>query len=142
MFAIPIAGKAVLDAEGRTGSVEVTIQSASFLTGNAVMENILKSKEFFNVEQFPTMTFRSTRIRYDGDKPAVVDGEFTLLGVTRPITLNFTNFTCGQHPRSKKDQCGGNLTGQIRRSDYGMKAFIPVVGDEVKLMIQVEAFKD
>lgn len=136
------AGKAVLDAEGKTGSVEVTIQSASFLTGHAFMETFMKSKEFFNVEQFPAMTFRSTRIRYEGDKPAVVDGEFTLLGVTRPITLNFTNFTCGQHPRSKKDQCGGNLTGQIRRSDYGMKAFIPVVGDEVKLMIQVEAFKD
>ena len=66
----------------------------------------------------------------------------TLLGITKPVTLTFTNFACGQHPRSKKDQCGGNLTGQLKRSDFGMKAYLPVVGDEIKLLIQVEAFKD
>ncbi len=136
------AGKAVLDMDAKTGSVEVTIESASFLTGHAFMEGVMKGKDFFNVEQFPTMKFRSTRIGYQGDRPAVVEGEFTLLGVTRSITLNFSNFACGQHPRTKKDQCGGNLTGQIKRSDFGMKAFIPAVADDVKLMIQVEAFKD
>jgi len=72
----------------------------------------------------------------------MVEGEFTMLGVTKPVIFTFTNFHCGQHPRNKKDQCGGNLTGQIKRSDFGMKAFIPAVADEVKLMIQVEAFKD
>ena len=136
------AGKAVLDMDAKTGSVQVTIESASFLSGHAFMESVMKGKDFFNVEQFPTMSFKSTRVAYQGDKPAVVQGEFTLLGITRPLTLNFTNFTCGQHPRTKKDQCGGNLTGQIRRSDFGMKAFIPAVADDVKLMIQVEAFKD
>ncbi len=136
------AGKAVLDVEARTGSVEVTIQTASFLTGHAFMENFVKSKEFFDVEQFPTMSFRSTRFTYQGDKPATVEGNFTLLGVTKPVVLTVTNFHCGQHPRNKKEQCGGNLVGQIKRSDYGMKTFIPIVGDEVKLMIQVEGFKD
>jgi len=136
------AGKATLDAAAGTGAVEVTIETASFLSGHAVMEKVVKSKDFFDVEQFPTMTFRSTRIRFDGGKPAVVDGELTLLGVTRPVTLTFTNFNCGQHPRTKKDQCGGNLTGAIKRSDFGMKAFVPVIGDDVKLLIQVEAFKD
>lgn len=136
------AGKAVLDVEARTGSVEVTVQTASFLSGHAFMEGVMKGKDFFNVEQFPTMTFKSTRMAFQGDKPAVVEGEFTMLGVTRPVTLNFTNFNCGLHPRNKKEQCGGNLVGQIRRSDFGMKAFIPAVGDEVRLLIQVEAFKD
>ena len=136
------AGKAVLDTDAKTGSVEVTIQSSSFLTGHAFMEGVMKGKDFFNVEQFPTMSFKSTRMSFNGDKPSVVEGEFTLLGVTKPVTLTFTNFNCGQHPRSKKDQCGGNLTGQIKRSDFGMKAFIPAVADDVKLMIQVEAFKD
>lgn len=136
------AGKAVLDVEARTGSVDVTIQTASLLTGHAFMENFVKSKEFFDVEQFPTMSFRSTRFTYQGDKPATVEGNFTLLGVTRPVVLNVTNFHCGLHPRNKKEQCGGNLVGQIKRSDFGMKTFIPIVGDEVKLMIQVEAFKD
>ncbi len=136
------AGKAVLDTDAKTGSVEVAIQSSSFLTGHAFMEGVMKGKDFFNVEQFPTMTFKSTRMSFNGDKPSVVEGEFTLLGVTKPVTLTFTNFNCGQHPRSKKDQCGGNLTGQIKRSDFGMKAFIPAVADDVTLMIQVEAFKD
>ena len=136
------AGKAMLDTEAKTGSVEVTIQSASFLTGHAFMEGVMKGKDFFNIEQFPVMTFKSTRMTFNGDKPATVEGEFTLIGVTKPVTLTFTNFNCGQHPRSKKDECGGNLTGQIKRSDFGMKAFIPAVADDVKLIIQVEAFKD
>jgi polyisoprenoid-binding protein YceI len=106
------------------------------------MEKFVKDKEFFDVTRFPVMTFRSTGMRFEGDRPAVVDGELTMLGVTRPVTLTFTRFACGQHPRNKKEQCGGNLVGQIKRSDFGMTAYIPVVGDEVKLLIQVEAFKD
>ena len=136
------AGKAMLDTQAKTGSVEVTIQSASFLTGHAFMEGVMKGKDFFNVEQFPAMTFKSTRMIFSGDNPLAVEGEFTLLGVTKSMTLTFTNFHCGQHPRTKKDQCGGNLAGSIKRSDFGMKAFLPAVGDDVRLMIQVEAFKD
>ncbi len=136
------AGKAVLDTEAKTGSVEVTIQTASFLTGHAFMEGVMKSKDFFNVEQFPTMTFKSTRMIFSGNAPAAVEGDLTLLGVTKSMTLTFTNFNCGQHPRTKKDQCGGNLAGALKRSDFGMKAFIPAVADDVRLMIQVEAFKD
>jgi polyisoprenoid-binding protein YceI len=136
------AGKAVLDSEAKTGSVEVTIQSSSFATGHAFMEGVMKGKDFFNVEQFPVMTFKSTRMIFGGDNPLAVEGEFTLLGTTKTITLTFTNFNCGQHPRTKKDQCGGNLAGAIKRSDYGMKAFLPAIGDDVRLNIQVEAFKD
>ena len=136
------AGKATLDTVAKSGSVEVTIQTSSFLTGHAFMEGVMKGKDFFNVEQFPTMNFKSTRFTYAGDKPSAVEGELTLLGVTKPVTLTFTHWACGQHPRSKKDQCGGNLAGSLKRSDFGMKAFLPAVGDDVKLNIQVEAFKD
>lgn len=136
------AGKAVLDSEAKTGSVEVTIQTASFMTGHAFMEGVMKGKDFFNVEQFPTMTFKSTKMIFGGDNPLAVEGELTLLGVTKTMTLTFTNFNCGQHPRTKKEQCGGNLAGALKRSDFGMKALIPAVADDVKLNIQVEAFKD
>lgn len=136
------AGKATLDAAAGSGSVEVTVETASFLTGHAFMESVVKGKDFFDVERFPAMTFRSSRVRFEGGRPAVVEGDLTLLGVMRPVTLTFTHFVCGQHPRSKKDQCGGNLVGGIKRSDFGMKAFLAVVGDDVKLLIQVEAFKD
>ncbi len=136
------AGKATLDTVAKSGNVEVTIQTSSFLSGHAFMENFVKGKEFFNVEQFPTMNFKSTRFGFAGDKPSTVDGELTLLGVTKPVALTFTFWACGQHPRSKKDQCGGNLAGTIKRSDFGMKTFLPAIGDDVKLNIQVEAFKD
>lgn len=136
------AGKATLDSTAGTGSVEVTIETASFLSGHAFMEKAVKGPDFFDSERFPTMTFRSSRIRFDGGKASVVEGDLTILDVTRPIALTFTNFACGQHPRTKKDQCGGNLIGAIRRSDFGMKAFIPAIADDVKLLIQVEAFKD
>jgi polyisoprenoid-binding protein YceI len=136
------AGKAMLDREAKTGSVEVTTETGSFLTGHAFMEGFVKGKTFLNVEAFPTMSFKSSRFEYKGDVPAVVHGELTLLGVTKPVTLTFTNFACGQHPRSKKDQCGGNLVGEIKRSNFDMTAFIPAVGDEMTLMIEVEAFKD
>jgi polyisoprenoid-binding protein YceI len=136
------SGKATLDAAAGTGSVEVVVETASFLSGHAFMEKVVKSPDFFDVERFPAMTFRSSRMRFEGGKPTVVEGELTMLGVTRPVTLTFTHFACGQHPRTKKDQCGGNLAGAIKRSDFGMKAFLPAIGDDVKLLIQVEAFKD
>ena len=136
------SGKAMLDTEANTGNVEVTIQTASFLSGHPKMEEIMKSHDFMNIDKFPVMTFKSAKFNFQGDKPATVDGELTRLGVSRPVTLTAVNFACGQHPRTKKDQCGGNFTAQIKRSDFGMKAFIPAIADGVKLNIQVEAFKD
>jgi len=136
------AGKATLDTAAGTGSVEVTIQTGSFISGHAFMEKVVKGPDFFHVDKFPTMTFRSSRIDFRDGKPWFVEGDLTMLGVTRPVKLVFTHFACGQHPRTKKDQCGGNLVGTLKRSDFGMKAFIPAVGDDVRLLIQVESFKD
>jgi polyisoprenoid-binding protein YceI len=134
-------GRIVMDQEAKTGTMEVTVDTSALSTGVGVMEAALKSKEFFNIEQFPTMTYKGTRFRFEGDKLVAVEGELTLLGVTRPLMLTVTHFICGQHPRSKKEQCGANAVGQLKRSDFGMKAFLPVIGDDIKLMIQTEAYK-
>jgi len=134
-------GKITMDLEAKTGAMDVTIDTASVVTGVGVMEAALKGKDFFNVEQFPTMTFKGTRFHFTGDKLTSVDGDFTLLGVTRPLTLTLTHFICGPHPRSKKEECGANAVGQLKRSDYGMKTYLPIIGDDIKLMIQTEAYK-
>jgi len=134
-------GRVVFDRDAKSGSMEVTVETAALTTGIEVMEKVLRGKEFFNVEQYPTMTYKGTRFRFDGDKLAAIDGELTLLGVTRPLTLTLTNFVCGPHPRSKKEECGANAVGELKRSDYGMKAFLPLIGDDIKLMIQTEAYK-
>ena len=135
------SGKIIFDMEAKTGSMEVTVDTSAISTGVGVMEAALKSKEFFNVEQFPTMTYKGTRFRFENDRLAAIEGELTLLGVTRPLTLNVIHFICGQHPRTKKEECGANATGQLKRSDFGMKAYLPIIGDEIKLMIQTEAYK-
>jgi len=135
------SGKIVMDLAAKTGSMDVTIDTTALSTGVAVMEAALKGKDFFNAEQFPTMTFKGTKFNFEGDRLASVDGDFTLLGVTKPVKLTVTHFLCGQHPRSKKEQCGANATAQIKRSDFGMKSYLPIIGDDIKLMIQTEAYK-
>ncbi|MDB5804113.1 MAG: polyisoprenoid-binding protein [Betaproteobacteria bacterium] len=135
------SGKITYDREAKSGSMEVTVDTAEISTGIAPMEKFLKSKEFFNIEQYPTMSYKGMRFRFEGDKLVAIEGELTLLGVTRPLTLNVVNFVCGPHPRTKKEECGANAVGELKRSDYGMKAFLPLIGDDIKLSIQTEAYK-
>ena len=136
------AGKLVLDRAAKTGSVEITVDTASIGTGDPKLEEHLRSDEFFNVAKFPVMKFRSKSIKFNGDAPASAEGELTLLGVTKPLTLTILRVKCGPHPMLKKEDCGAEVTGVLKRSDFGMKAYVPLVGDEVTLRIQVEAIKD
>lgn len=136
------AGKLVLDRAGKTGGVEIAVQTASISTGDPRLESELRGDKFFNVEKFPVMTFKSKSLKFNGDAPASAEGELTLLGVTKPLTLTITQLKCAQHPMNKKENCGAEVTGALKRSDFGMKAFIPLVGDDITLRIQVEAWKD
>ena len=102
----------------------------------------MMSPDFFNVEKFPTMYFKSSKLKFDGDKLVGADGELTLLGVTKPVSLNITGYRCGNHPMTKKAMCGADVTTSIKRSDFGMGYGLPAVGDDIKITIPVEAFKD
>ena len=136
------AGKIMLDTAAKTGSLNITIQSASFNGSNEAFEKHVRGPDFFDAEKFPTMTYNSTRFIFSGDNLSSVEGEFTMLGVTKPLTLTVTGFRCGNHPFNKKAMCGADATAKLKRSEFGMKTFIPAIGDEVTLMIQVEALKD
>lgn len=137
------AGKIVLNMAAKSGSVDITIQTSSFSGGaNEAFEKHVKGPDFFNVDKFPTMTFKSSKLNFTGEALTSVDGEFTMLGVSKPLTLTVTGFRCGNHPFNKKAMCGADATAKIKRSEFGMKTFIPAVGDEVTLMLQVEALKD
>ena len=72
----------------------------------------------------------------------IAEGELTLLGMTRPLTLAISRVVCAPHPFYKKEDCGAEVTGTLRRSEFGITAYVPAVGDEVTLRIQVEAIKD
>ena len=90
------------------------------------------------------MTFKGTAVKSTGDAPGAIEGELTLLGVTKPVTLTLERWKCGPDPRTqgKRFMCGGNATGTVKRADFGMKFGIPAVSDELKLYVAVEAFKD
>lgn len=135
-------GKIKLDPAAKSGSVELKIDAASIDMGIDEWDKHMKSEDFFNVEKFPAITYKSTRVLFDGDKIVGVEGDLTLLGVTKPVKLAVANFRCGEHPRLKKPMCGADASTTIKRSEFGMKYGLPGVGDDVKLEIPVEAFKD
>ncbi len=144
-----MAGKIVLDAAAKTGSLEVKIQTASISTGDAKRndgarsrDEHLRAADFFNSAEFPEMTYKSTKFNFSGDKLESVDGTLTLLGVTKPVKLGVTSFNCGPHPFSKQPMCGAYVEGQIKRTDFGMKFGVPAIADDIKLSISVEAYPE
>jgi len=136
------SGTVTLDRAAKTGSVEISIETASVSTGFAKRDEHLKSPDFFNAAEFPAITYKSTAMHFKGDTPASVDGNLTILGVTRPVTLTIDAFNCGTNPMSKKDECGAGASAQIKRSDFGVKYGLPAVGDDVKLVFEIEAIKN
>ena len=141
-------GKVVLDRNAKTGSIEAKIPTGSVFTGylkqtgsGRTRDEHLRAADFFNAAEFPEMVFKSTKFNFAGDKPDTIEGTLTLLGVTKPLTLKVDSFVCGPHPFNKKEMCGADLSGSIKRADFGMKFGVPAISDEVKLAIAVEAYK-
>ena len=136
------SGKVTLDTAAKKGSVELVIETASLDMGLEKWDEHMKSDESFNVAQFPTMRFVSAKRVFDGNKGGGAEGSFTLLGVTKPLTLTVSNFRCAPHPMVKKPACGADITAVLKRSEFGMTKFLPAVSDEVRISSPVEAIKD
>jgi polyisoprenoid-binding protein YceI len=132
-------GKVVIDTQAHQGSMELTIDAGSIDMGTDEWNRHMKSDEFFAVDRFPTISFKSNRLVFDGDKVTGADGDFTLLGVTKPLHVELTNFRCGTNAMTKAPTCGGDAHAQFNRSDFGMTKFIPLVGDEVTILVPFEA---
>jgi len=136
------SGKVTLDRTAKTGSVDIAIEASSVSTGFAKRDDHLKSPDFFNAAEFPTITYKSSSMKFKGDVPTSVEGNLTLLGVSKPVTLTIDAFKCDTNPMNKKYECGAAASGQFKRSDFGMKYGLPGIGDDVKLEFEVEAYKD
>ncbi|RJG07111.1 polyisoprenoid-binding protein [Noviherbaspirillum cavernae] len=135
------SGKISLDRAAKTGTVDIAIEANSLDFGHTKMNDHAKSKDMFNVEQFPTITYKGKAIKFDGDKPVAVEGDLTMLGVTKPVTLAIGKFKCIQHPMFKREVCGADATAEFKRTDFGLNYGTPRFASEVKLAIQVEAIK-
>lgn len=142
-------GKLTLDRAAKTGGVDLAVETASLSSGDnakgarpRTLDDHLKTADFFNVAEFPRMTFKSTGVKFAGDNPSEIAGQLTLLGVTKPVTLKVDRWVCKDNPMSKKPMCGGNASGSLKRTDFGMKYGVPAIGDEIRLWISVESYKD
>jgi len=136
------SGTIILDRAAKTGSVDVVIDAKSVNTGYPLFNEHIQGEDFFDTAKYPTITFKSKALKFDGDKLASVDGDLTIKGVTKPVTLTVTSFHCMPHPMRKKDACGANATTRIKRSEFNAGKHAPYVSDEVTLTIPVEAVKE
>jgi len=136
------SGKIVLDRHAKTGSVEVTVDTTSVDTGYPLFNEHIQGEDFLDTAKYPTMTFISSKLKFEGENLVAVYGALTLKGVSKPVELTVTSFLCMPHPMLKKDACGANATAVIKRTDFNMGKYAPQVGDDVTITIPVEAVKE
>ena len=136
------SGSVQFDKAGKTGKVDITLETSSINTGTAAFDKHLQSKDFFNSAEFPTAKFVADKFSFNGDKLTEVSGQLTLLGKTNPVTLKASNFNCYINPMLKVEVCGGDFETTLVRSQYGMSWGLNYgYPDSVRLLIQVEAVK-
>lgn len=134
-------GTVQFDRAGKTGKVEISIDTASINTGVAAFDNHLRNADFFNAAMFPTAKFVSDKFVFSGDKVSEVSGTLTLLDKSQPVTLKAANFNCYENPRLKREVCGGDFETTLQRSQFGMNYGLPNIPDSVRLTVQIEAVK-
>lgn len=135
-----ISGTVVFDRENPSkSSVELSVPVQSLDTNNSIRDKSLKSPDFFDAKQFPTMTFKSTRVEGSGDT-LKVSGNLTLHGVTKPVTVDFKKGGEGKGVFGEM-RGGGETRFTIRRSDFGMNFEQGEVGDEVDIILSLEGIK-
>lgn len=135
------SGTVVLDRAAKTGAVDVTIEATSVNTGYALFDEHIQAADYFDTANHPTITFKSSKMKFKGDRPASVMGDLTIKGVTKPVKLEVTHFKCQPHPMLKVEACGANATTKLKRSDFNMGKNAPYVSDEVTLTLAIEAVK-
>jgi len=136
------SGSMQFDPDSKLAAVAIEIDATSIDTGHDKRDAHLSSPDFLNAVENPTINFESTGVTWDGAKLATVSGNLTMLGVSKPVTLQVTSMNCGEHPFSKKWTCGFDASGSIKRSDFGVNYGIPAIGEVIDLHIELEAVRN
>jgi polyisoprenoid-binding protein YceI len=122
--------------------LEMEVKVDSLDTGNGMRDTHLKGPDFFNAKESPTMTFKATSMKAADEKTYEVTGDLTLHGVTKPVTVKLERIGSAKDPRSGKLRTGFETTFTIKRSDFGMKYAIGLLGDDVRVTVAVEGVHD
>ena len=135
-------GKLEFDREAKTGKIEMDIFTGSINTGVPFFDKFLTGFTLFDSATFPTAKFVSDNFKFVDNKVTAVDGIFTLLGVSQPVTLKATNFNCYNSALFRREVCGGDFETTLDRTQFGLNyGLIFGFPKEVRLLIQVEAIK-
>jgi polyisoprenoid-binding protein YceI len=138
-----IDGFVTLDRSARSGEVSLTVDTGSVSTGLALLDALLKREDMLAAQAFPKAYFVARRIDFDASSGvSAVQGEFTLRGVSRPLTLRALRFGCREAAPPQREVCGGDFEADIRRSDFGFSFGLPFIADRVRLQVQVEGVRD
>ena len=137
------SGTIVLDKDKSTGTVDITVDTSSIDFGHEKLNEHAKGPDMFDVTKFPTATYKGKLANFKNGAPTEVQGEFTLHGVTKPLTLKINQFLCKPNPMTKKEVCGADASATFNRKDYGL-GFGDAYGFkmDVTLAIQVEAVRE
>jgi polyisoprenoid-binding protein YceI len=135
-----ISGTVVFDKDNPSkSSVGLSVPVASLDTHNAKRDQSLKGPDYFDAKQFPTITFKSTKVEGSGDT-LKVSGDFTMHGVTKPLTVDFKKGGEGKGLQGEM-RSGGETRFTIKRSDFGMNFMQGAIGDEVTVILSLEGIK-
>ncbi|MDR3532880.1 MAG: YceI family protein [Rhodopila sp.] len=131
-----VSGSLNLDPKAVSKStLEIDIATASLSTSNTTLDGELKSDKWFDATQFPEIVFKADKIVETGKTTAKVTGNLTFHGVTKPVTLAVKFNGAGINVLDKKYTAGFEVSGKIKRSDFGVKTYEPLIGDDVDLII-------
>ena len=125
-------------SDPESSAIEVTIDASSIDSRVAEFNDHLNGSDFFNTAEYPTITFKSTKVEATGDNTFNVTGDLTILGTTKPVTLAATINKAADHPIRNVPTVGVSASATLMRSEWGLDAYVPAVSDEVELSIEVE----
>ena len=138
-----VEGSITLDREAGSGAVSISIATTSLVSDFPAFDAVLRGGNFLAAQAHPIATFVSRSLHLDAGQLRDLRGEFSLRGVSHPLTLQATHFSCWADDDATvaREACGGDFEAEIRRSDYGSTFALPFVGDTVRLLIRVRAVR-
>ena len=135
-----VSGRIVFDAVAHAGSIDLDIPVSSVATGYEMRDDFIRGVTMFDAARYPSMRFRSSRFEFDGDRLVRVDGELTLRDVARPVSFDVLRIECGHEAR--REACTAEAEGAIRRREFGMDNWWPLIGDAVALRLRLNAVRE
>jgi polyisoprenoid-binding protein YceI len=137
----PVRGTVTLDRTAGSGELSLRIPTGTVSTGLPFFDAKLRDRDFLDSAAQPEAFFVASRFQFRDGAPSEVRGEFTLRGVSQPLSLQALQFACRQDARRQREVCGGDFEARFNRSDFGSTFGLPFAGDSVRLLVQVEGVR-